>query len=363
MQGLENPTRQVMANFESLDAARRERGAWLDRLGFAPVRTPSRISWTGPRARLLSFAGSGSGPALLIVPAPVKRAYIWDLVPDVSVVRRCLEAGLSVHLLEWTDPDEADSRLGLGEHVEQVIAPALDHVLEATGEPNAVLAGHSLGGTLAAIMAALHPERVAGLVLIETPLTFDSQAGALAAMVAATPRSTVAELGVRCVPGSLLSSWAVLAAPDAFLWGPSLDWLASATSDSAALHTRVRRWIEDELAMPGRLFVDIVEGLYRDNRFAAGTLTIDGAPAAPRQLAALRLLIVVERESRIVPPHSALGLFASLPELDLSVLAYKEETGVALQHVGALVGPDAHRSLWPKILTWIDQREAEPPPA
>ena len=35
--------------------------------------------------------GDGSGRPLLIVPAPIKRAYVWDLAPAVSVVRRLLE--------------------------------------------------------------------------------------------------------------------------------------------------------------------------------------------------------------------------------------------------------------------------------
>ena len=43
------------------------------------------------RLRLYEQPASG-GPALLIVPAPIKRGYIWDLLPNVSVVRRYLEA-------------------------------------------------------------------------------------------------------------------------------------------------------------------------------------------------------------------------------------------------------------------------------
>lgn len=358
MRGYEIPARQMAAQFALLDTARREQGAWLDRLGFAPVPTPSRTVWTGPRARLLAYESAGKGPAILIVPAPIKRAYIWDLMEDVSAVRRCLEAGLDVHLLEWTDPEPAEHELDLEDHVERIIAPALEVVLKSTGKPQAVLAGHSLGGTLAAVAAAAHPERVAGLLLIETPLTFDAEAGALAAVVAAIPRETVHELGSRPVPGSLLSSLAVMAAPDAFLWDPGLDWLASAVSNTAALHTRVRRWTEDELAMPGPLFVDLVEGLYRDNRFAAGKVAVAGARTDPARLASIPLLVVVERGSRIVPPHSALALFESFPEKDLTVLHYEEETGVALQHVGALVGPEAHRRLWPEILAWLSERKA-----
>jgi polyhydroxyalkanoate synthase len=32
--------------------------------------------------------GARAGPAVLLVPAPIKRAYIWDLAPGASVVQQ-----------------------------------------------------------------------------------------------------------------------------------------------------------------------------------------------------------------------------------------------------------------------------------
>jgi polyhydroxyalkanoate synthase subunit PhaC len=46
-----------------------------------------------------------------------------------------------------------------------------------TGQMRVVLAGHSLGGTLAAIFPSLHPERVRGLALLEAPTKFGRDAG------------------------------------------------------------------------------------------------------------------------------------------------------------------------------------------
>ena len=77
----------------------------MDAVGLGPVETPSEVvaSWPGVRLRAYADPGAG-GPAVLIVPAPIKRAYIWDLVPWASVVRRCLDGGMLVHLAEWTPP-------------------------------------------------------------------------------------------------------------------------------------------------------------------------------------------------------------------------------------------------------------------
>ncbi len=343
-----------LAYFVALDRARRAYGAWLDQLGYGPQRTPSRILWTGPNARLLAYDTSAAGPALLIVPAPIKRAYIWDLTPEASVVRRGLAAGLRLYMLEWFDAEGPARNFGLYDHIAQAIIPALDVMAAAGTEGPAILAGHSLGGTLAAIAAALHPDRVAGLVLIEAPLRFGEHGGALAELVAATPPSSVAALARTLVPGSLLNLAAVAAAPDVFLAEPALDRLASAGDRaSAAIHWRIERWMRDELAMPGPLLVDIVEGLYREDRFARGDLSLGGGKADPAALDAIPVLAVVEPQSRVVPPQSVIGLFELWPPKELRVLHYGGDRGVALQHVGALVGQNAHRRLWPEILAWI----------
>jgi polyhydroxyalkanoate synthase len=43
-----------------------------------------------------------------LVAAPIKRAYIWDLLPQTSIVRLLADAGFAVYLLEWLDPEPSD---------------------------------------------------------------------------------------------------------------------------------------------------------------------------------------------------------------------------------------------------------------
>lgn len=105
----------------------------------------------------------------------------------MSVVRRCLDEGLRVYLLEWLVPTEQEDGWGLAEYVERLPKAAI-HVIESeTGIKAPILAGHSLGGTFAAIFAALHPGRVGGLVLADAPLAFGAEGGPLVQAVAMIP--------------------------------------------------------------------------------------------------------------------------------------------------------------------------------
>jgi polyhydroxyalkanoate synthase len=159
----------------------------------------------------------------------------------------------------------------------------------------------------------LHPQRVRGLVLVDAPLAFGERGGPLARAVALLPHARLIRLlSGGPVPGSLITALSVAAAPEPFQLQRQADLFACLFDpDALAIHARVARWTYDELPMPGRLFEELVEQLYRRDCFAKGA-----------------------------------------PRLRLELLEYHWQRGPMLQHVGPLVAPAAHVLLWPKILDW-----------
>jgi len=340
--------------YEQVDDLRRWQGRLLECVGLGPIETPSRVVFSERGASLHAYTDNDRlGPVLVIVPAPIKRAYIWDLAPWASVVLRCVRNGLRVFLIEWTQPGAEEQHFGLVDYADRLIRDCLDAVELETGQRRACLAGHSIGGTLAAIFAALHPERVQALVLLEAPLHFGADAGAFAPLVATAPGigSLATKLGN--VPGSFLDLISVAADPVTFQWSRWVDALES-LQDIRALQTyvRVERWTLDEFPFPSRLFAEIVEFLYREDRFMTGTLRVGTRSATPHRLA-MPIVSVVDPRSSIVPPSSVLPFLARVSSGDKKLLWYEGDKGVALQHIGALVGQMAHRRLWPEILAWL----------
>jgi len=74
-----------------IDMLRQIHGESLGRLGFGPTECRYRIVVTGARWRLRAYTDTSTSRPLLIVTAPIKRPYIWDLAASVSVVRHCLQ--------------------------------------------------------------------------------------------------------------------------------------------------------------------------------------------------------------------------------------------------------------------------------
>lgn len=353
--------------FHVTDALRRARGRMMDAAGLGPVETPHRVVAERPGLRLRAYGEAAADRAgrapLLIVPAPIKRPYIWDLRPEASVVRRCLDAGLPVYLAEWTDPGPDTADFGLAEYAGRLLDDALDAIASDMGggkkgkaDGGAVLAGHSLGGTLAAIYAAQRPQRVRGLVLVESPLHFGADSGDASRMVARAPHARRVRGAYGTVPGSFLTVVSVAGSPEQFVWSVMRDRLTSAGDPEARrTHAAVIRWTLDEFPMPGRLFEEVVEGLYREDRFFRGTLEVAGRTLGPRDLT-VPVLTVVNPDSTLIPPDSVLPFLAASGAAETRVLHYHGDRGVAVPHVGPLVGRSAHEELWPEILRWIAVR-------
>jgi polyhydroxyalkanoate synthase len=319
---------------------RRAQGTVLDAAGIGPVETIYRVAHRRPGISLRRYEGAAErGPLLLIVPAPIKRPYIWDLAPEVSAVRRCLAAGTRVFLADW---QPAPPEYGLEQYAERLILGCLD-------EP-AILLGHSLGGLFAAIFAALHPERVRGLVLLASPLHFGAHAPAFERMAAGLEGEDLPE----SLPGSFLSTASLNAAPGPFGWERWIDALLSLRNvEEVHRHAQVERWTLDEFALPRRLVAELVVLLVREDRFARGTLEIGARSAAPSRLSA-PLLCVLDPLCRLVPPEAVLPLLEAAASRDKTVLHYERDVGVSLQHVGPLVSRRAHETLWPRIVRWIE---------
>lgn len=327
--------------FSTSDVFRRSLGKLLENAGYLPQET----SWhrvPHPELQLRRYAGNPAAThQVLIVPAPIKQPYIFDLSPQVSVIRRLAEAGFAVYLHEWREGEgeERDLEMSIASLRQAIDKIATDHGCAPT------VVGHSLGGTLAAIAVSLEPRAVGKLVLVQAPLQFGEQTGALRPVALHAP---LGALGGR-VPGSLLGCASVAAAPQELVFDRYSDALASLPDlEAVALHGRVIRWSLDEYAPPAQLIRDVIDLLYREDLFARNELCVLGRPARSDSLAELPVAAIVDHTSRLVPSSSTLQ-----PLSNPKVFVYEPEIGVALQHVGALVGRRAHREIWPVVIDWL----------
>jgi polyhydroxyalkanoate synthase len=117
------------------------------------------------------------------------------------------------------------------------------------------------------------------------------------------------------------------------------------------IHARVERWALDEVPLPGKLVHHIVDWLYRENRFCRGALKVREKFVGPSNLSVPTLAVVNTADD--VAPLVSLKPFTDAMAKNVRVIEYAGERGVCLQHLGILIGRQAHARIWPQILSWL----------
>lgn len=339
------------APFAAADIARRTQAQAIAALGLSPKECPYRVADSGTHWRLRDYGGKLESPTLLIVAAPIKRPYIWDVTPSVSAIRRFLNEGFHVYLIEWMPESDREQNSGLSEH-SKAISECVAIATRQAGGKRPYLAGHSLGGTLAGIFSASEPASIQGLLLLGAPLCFQPEKNKFRDALVALLPSEVSETDP--FPGSLLSLMAAIAAPGTFIWSRMMDAVLSVTDSQALkIHALVERWSLDEVALPGKLVHQILQWLFRENRFCRGCLEVCGRVARPSSLS-VPTLVVINTADEIAPLASIKPCIDAMPIRDARIIEYPGETGIGLQHLGVLVGRQAHARVWPEIIAWLN---------
>jgi len=271
-------------------------------------------------------------------------------------VQRWLERGYQVYQAEWTPVQDTDGGhdFGLADYGDRLLAACQQAIEADSGEARLVVAGHSLGGVLAAIYSCMHPHKVRATILLESPLHFEAASCCFNPLVKATAHAQEIADRFGHVPGVFLNMMSAMAEPHAFQWERMMDRTLSMFDPKAmTTHMQVERWTHDEFPLPGRLFTDIVESLYRNDEFMQGKLNIGGRTIGPCDLRA-PLASVVDPRSKVIPLQAVVPFNQAAASTHKLVLNYDGDVGVNLQHVGVLVGRNAHATLWPALFEWVE---------
>ena len=99
----------------------------------------------------------------------------------------------------------------------------------------------------------------------------------------------------------------------------------------------------------------IIRWLYCENRFCRGTLRVRNTLVSPSSLS-VPTLAVVNTADDVAPLASIKPCIDAMPVRDVRIIEYPGEIGVGLQHLGVLVGRQAHAQIWPEIISWLKSR-------
>lgn len=324
--------------------------------GRPPVgTTPADVVLRENKMRLLRYRPVrplARKPPILLVPSLINRHYVLDLLPGRSFAEWLVGQGHDVYIVDWGTPAGEDRYLTLAHFADRYLGRALRAACRRSGAESAHVLGYCLGGTLAAIHAALYPERFRSFIALAAPVGFRDD-GTLSRWVR-TPTLDLDALveGSGNVPWPLMQASFHLLKPTLNLWKAVK--LVDKSWDDRFLDGffAIETWGNDNVSFPGEAYRTYIQELYREDRLLEGTLGIDGRPARLEAITCPTLAITFEHD-HIVPHRSASVLLERVSSTTT------EHIHMPGGHVGAVISTAAARELWPRISAFCRSAEAE----
>jgi polyhydroxyalkanoate synthase len=299
-------------------------------------------------------------PATRAVPvlfcyALINRHYILDLQPDKSVVRRYLERGFDVYIIDWGVPSDADHVLTLEHYVCGFLKEAVDTILAEHGCDRLHLVGYCMGGTMAAMFTVLHPGRIRSLTLIAAPIDYSGRESLLNLWADRKyfDVDTFIDVHGNC-PAWFLQTLFLSVRPVANIFEKNVSFYEQMDDPRfISNYVALELWVNDNIPVAGETFRQFVKDLFQDNKLVRGKFRLGGRRVDLARITC-PLLLLTARKDHLVPPASTEGIRPHVGSVDIKSIMI--DSG----HVGLVVGGKAQSTVWPEATRWLAERSGSP---
>jgi polyhydroxyalkanoate synthase len=321
--------------------------------------TPSEVVYEENKLELLhyeSLTDEQHETPILVVFALINKPFILDLQPDRSVVRRLLEAGHDVYLIDWNEPSRLDQHLTIDDYVNRYIDNCVDVVRERSDVDRINLLGYCMGGTMTTMYTALHPEKVRALGLMAAGLYFDDTGGVLELWgddEYYDPRDVVDVYGN--VPAEMLDAGFALMDPVANYVSKYVRLYDNLENDDFVENfARMEQWLDEGIDLAGETYIQFLEDIYQDNKLYNNELYLGDDHVDITEIEVPILQIIGEYD-HLIPPETSKPFNEVVGSDDTEIIEYP--TG----HIGMSVSASTHRDVWPRVAEWFIEKSTDDP--
>lgn len=320
--------------------------------------TPYEVEYQEDRVQLKHYQpekGSEYNFPLLIVYALINRETMLDLQPDRSVVKKFMDSGIDLYMLDWGYPTQKDRFLGFDDHINGYIHNAVQYILDKHGIEKLNLMGICMGGTMCTIYAAQHPEKVKNLVLTVSPTDFDTNTGLLHIWWGNKGFDVDRLVDLQGnVSGDMLNINFLLMNPARLMVDKYVNFMEHMDNRKFVENfLRMEKWIFDSPDVPGEIFREFIKECYQENKLINNRLEV-GAQRVDLGKITMPVLNIYALYDHLVPPAACETITKKVGSKDAEDFAIK--TG----HIGIYVSSKSQKEFAPKIVSWLKQRDLLP---
>src|SRR5437016_1802477 len=249
-------------------------------VGVNMATTPGKVIFQNELMQLIQYQPSTENvlrTPLLIVPPWINKFYILDLRPEKSLIKWCVDQGITVFVISWVNPDKDLGKKTFDDYMKEGPLTAMDVIEKVTGEMKVHTAGYCVGGTLLAStlawLAEKRRQRVTSATFFAAQVDF-THAGDLLVFVDEDQISTLEkdmkEKGI--LEGSKMANAFNMLRSNDLIWSYVVSNYLKGQPPAAfdLLH-----WNADATRMPAANHSFYLRNCYLENRLSKGTMVLD----------------------------------------------------------------------------------------
>jgi len=279
-------------------------------VGIDLALTPGKVIFQNDLIQLIQYEPTTEKvlrTPLLIVPPWINKYYILDLRPEKSLVKWCVDQGITVFMISWVNPDKRLAGKTLVDYMKEGPLAAMDVIEQLTGELKVHTVGYCAGGTLLASTLAWLAEkrrvRITSATLMAAQIDF-SRAGDLMVYIDESQVNTLERdmQAAGVLEGSKMAMAFNMLRSNDLIWTYVVsNYLKGQTPPSFDL----LHWNSDSTRMTAANHSFYLRNYYLENRLSNGSLVFDNTLL---DLSKIKVPIfnLATREDHIAPARSVL---------------------------------------------------------
>lgn len=314
--------------------------------------TPFDVAYEEDKVRLLHFRPLVEKQVkvpLVISYAVINRYHILDIQSKKSWVRKLLEEGINVYMIDWGTPTNMDKYLDFDDYVNSYLDSCVDFVRKESDVDSISLQGYCTGGTLATIYSSLHPHKIRNLVATAPVIDGWKDTTVVSNVTKHIDVDKIVDTIGNMPPEFMYYCFSILKPFEQGLEKYYKFFKNINDKDFVDNFLRVEKWLNDTPPIPGELFRQWIKDVYQENLLVQNKMFVGGKQIDLKKIT-MPLLIQIAVGDHLVSPECSMPLYYAVGSQDKTVRIYP--TG----HVGMIASAFSQKKVVPEMCEWLKER-------
>lgn len=279
--------------------------------------TPKELVWQSDKIKMFHYlrdTPAKCATPVLVSFAMLNRHDVLDLQPDRSLMKKLLDSGLDIYIMDWGYHNKSDRYLTMEDYIDGYMNDAIDFLRKRHNTDKIHKMGICQGGTFSMIYAALYPEKLKSLTTYVAPYDFSD----CKCMLYKWPKYIDVDTMVDAhgtIPGELIDSAFGMLKPSMNIskYIGVMDSLED--KDKMLNFLRMEKWKSDLPAIPGEMYRKYIKDLFRDNKLVKDEFELGGRRVHLKNVT-MPFLNIYATEDNIIPNDSTKGVMSMIGSKD-----------------------------------------------